>query len=149
MSANLIEQWHQAARPTPTEHDFNVQVGCHVEEFLEMLDSVECRIGSLEHGSHDFNVLKDLLTAFSNGLKKNKIRLNIKDREGFLDSLADQVVTAIGCGHCAGMQTSEAIRRVNASNWSKFDENEQPIRDANGKIAKGPNYQPPNLEGLF
>ena len=70
------------------------------------------------------------------------------DREEFLDSLADQVVTAIGAGHCAGMKTAEAIERVNVSNWTKTVDGEFQ-RDANGKIAKPSTYVPPDLKGLY
>jgi hypothetical protein len=61
----------------------------------------------------------------------------------------DQVVTGLGAAHCAGMKGAAACDRVNASNWSKFDHNGQPLRDVNGKITKGPNYQPPVLDGLY
>jgi hypothetical protein len=47
------------------------------------------------------------------------------------------------------MQATEAVRRVNQSNWSKFDKDGQPIRDKDGKIAKGPDYKQPDLEGLY
>jgi hypothetical protein len=77
------------------------------------------------------------------------VELTVAYRGDFLDSVADQIVTAAGAGHCAGMQVTEAVRRVNSSNWSKYDTNGKPIFDENGKIAKGPNYEPPNLEGLY
>lgn len=145
-----IEIWHQRARPTPTEADFAVQVGCHVEEFIEMLETLEFFVdGQTADTARALQQLHSLLTELSTGLKQGAIRLNIRQRQQFLDSLADQVVTAIGCGHCAGMKTAEAIVRVNTSNWSKFNEEGHPVRDANGKIAKGDRYQPPNLEGLY
>ena len=82
-------------------------------------------------------------------LKKGIVSARITDRKEFLDSIADQVVTGIGAAYCADMRASDACDRVNTSNWSKFDHNGQPIRDANGKITKGPNYQPPVLDGLY
>jgi len=42
----------------------------------------------------------------------------------------------------------EAFRRVHASNMSKLDDNGKPIRRADGKILKGPNYKPPVLSDL-
>jgi hypothetical protein len=47
------------------------------------------------------------------------------------------------------MKTAEAVTAVNRSNYSKFDKNGYPIFNENGKIAKGPDYTPPNLEGLY
>lgn len=39
----------------------------------------------------------------------------------------------------------EAFAIVHMSNMSKLDENGEPIRREDGKILKGPNYQPPNM----
>jgi hypothetical protein len=82
-------------------------------------------------------------------LKLGELKVRVDNRNEFLDSIADQVVTGIGAAYCAGMKAADACDRVNTSNWSKFDHNGQPIRDANGKITKGPNYQPPVLDGLY
>jgi hypothetical protein len=66
-----------------------------------------------------------------------------------LESIADQIVTGIGVAHCAQMDAITACDVVNASNWSKFDADGQPIFNANGKIIKGPGYFPPSLDGLY
>jgi phosphoribosyl-ATP pyrophosphohydrolase len=42
----------------------------------------------------------------------------------------------------------EAVTDVHYSNLSKVDDNGQPIRNADGKVQKGPNYTPPNLDNL-
>jgi len=93
--------------------------------------------------------LDSVTSQISSRLKKGLSAVEINDRNEFLDSIADQVVTGIGAAYCAGMKGADACDRVNTSNWSKFDHNGQPIRDANGKIKKGPNYQPPVLDGLY
>jgi predicted HAD superfamily Cof-like phosphohydrolase len=43
---------------------------------------------------------------------------------------------------------AEAIRRVHASNLSKLGDDGKPIKRADGKILKGPNYKPPVLTDL-
>jgi hypothetical protein len=144
MSIDMISMWHQRARPEPTDKDFNVQLGCHFEEFKEMLDCL-----ALDGSATEWHELKVMVDVVATGLKRGWVTATITDRKGFLDSLADQIVTGTGTGHCATMHVVEAVRRVNSSNWSKFDADGQPIRDANGKIAKGPTYEPPNLEGLY
>jgi len=73
----------------------------------------------------------------------------IVDRKEFLDSIADQIVTAVGVGHCAGMKTSDAVDAVSRSNWSKFNDEGFPIFNEHGKVTKGPNYKRPYLEGLY
>lgn len=143
MSVDQIELWHKRARPEPTVEDFNVQLGCHLEEIVEMLAVVNTT-------QNDALVrARTALNWLAEGLKKGFIRADITDRKEFLDALADQIVTATGAGHCAGMKTADAVAAVNRSNYSKFDKNGYPIFNENGKIAKGPDYAPPNLEGLY
>jgi hypothetical protein len=147
MMVELIEMWHKRCRPAPSADDFNVQMGCHLEEIAEMFEVLTVRQGMVDASCPAWRHLLEL----ADGLKSGEMSavINKGERGAFLDSLADQVVTAIGVGHCAGMQTGEALRRVNTSNWSKFDDNGHPLRDDNGKIAKGPRYAPPDLGGLF
>ena len=44
MSTEIIELWHKRARPVPTDRDFNVQMGCHLEEIAEMLAVVDSEL---------------------------------------------------------------------------------------------------------
>jgi predicted HAD superfamily Cof-like phosphohydrolase len=148
MSIDSIALWHKRARPNPTDKDFNTQLGCHLEEIVEM---VECLRFTYKNGtgvempgknSMIYQQIKD----FSDGLKAGRITAEVADRKEFVDSLADQIVTAVGVGHCAGMNTTKAVDIVNTSNWSKFSPEGEPYFDQNGKILKGPNYVPPALE---
>jgi predicted HAD superfamily Cof-like phosphohydrolase len=143
MITDLIEMWHKRARPTPTKKDFNVQLGCHFEEVAEMMDTLTCSDAA------EWAMLKRDVNLMAKRLKAGAVDVHVEFRKDFLDSLADQIVTATGAGHCAGMQITEAVRRVNSSNWSKYDTNGKPIFDANGKIMKGPDYKEPDLEGLY
>ena len=81
-------------------------------------------------------------------LKEGRVKVAALNRKEFLDAIADQVVTGVGVGYCADMDTVTAIRRTDQSNWSKFVDGE-PLRDENGKIIKGPDFKPVNLEGLY
>lgn len=47
-----------------------------------------------------------------------------------------------------GDVVAEAFARVHKSNMSKLDDDGKPIRREDGKIMKGPNYQPPVLDDL-
>ena len=143
MTTEAIELWHRRARPEPTATDFNVQLGCHFEEIEEMMRSI------VTDDEEVWQEVRLQIYVLSKLLKLNELKARVDDHKEFLDSIADQVVTGIGAAYCAGMKGAAACDRVNTSNWSKFDENGQPIRDANGKITKGPNYQPPVLDGLY
>ena len=141
MSIDSIELWHRRARPEPTPENLNVQLGCHVEEFIEMLDAVKFN-GTWTNLRYELVLLADRL-------KANMESAEIVDRKEFLDSIADQIVTAVGVGHCAGMKTSDAVDAVSRSNWSKFNDEGFPIFNESGKIMKGANYKRPYLEGLY
>ena len=143
MSTESIELWHKRARPEPTDKDFSVQLGCHFEEIEEMMTTIITDDDGL------WQEVRSQIYVLSKLLKLGELKARVDDRKEFLDSIADQVVTGIGAAYCAGMRAADACDRVNTSNWSKFDHNGQPIRDANGKIKKGPNYQPPVLDGLY
>lgn len=47
-----------------------------------------------------------------------------------------------------GVDADEAFRRVHESNMSKLGDDGQPIRRADGKVLKGPNYKEADLTGL-
>lgn len=145
MSVETIEMWHHRVRPAPTERNFLTQIGCHFEEVAEMMEVLR---------SNDEFVAKTLRDALANiqilaHCLKQGDHIEITDRGDFLDAMADQVVTAVGTAYCAGMKPANAITAVNVSNWSKFDDDGEPIFDGNGKIKKGPNYKPPALDGMY
>lgn len=136
-----IDNWFSAAKPEPTEKDFSVQLGNHVEEIVEMLDCMSSKNSIMERR---IETVCSLLIIISESLKNNEGLIDICDSEGFLDSLCDQVVTAVGSAKFAGHDFIGAIKEVNDSNYSKFVDGKA-ILDERGKIAKGPNYFKPNL----
>jgi formate dehydrogenase assembly factor FdhD len=145
MSIEAIHSWHEKARPKPVNKDFQVQLGCHFEEIGEMLD----QLSGIDEFSHALVVRANAaIYKLASALKAGSAEVHIIDRCQFLDALADQIVTSVGVGYCARMNISEALRRVNDSNWSKTVNGEF-VRDMHGKIQKSPNYQPPKLEGLY
>lgn len=146
MTVEYIEMWHKRARPHPTFENFNVQYGCHLEEVAEQLEALT---GNDEYTHIALVKATAALHKLSLILKSGEGTVFIRDRNEFLDAAADQIVTGIGNTHCAHMQGPEAVRRVNGSNWSKFDDDGKPYFDENGKVKKGPRYTPPDLTGLY
>lgn len=141
---NWINEWQRRACPTPDDRAFDVALGCHIEEFVEMLEVLSIN-GEPVSNTGTFAKLKKL----ADMLKAGGVSVTVLDRKGLLDALADQVVTSVGVGYRAKMNVPVACIRVDESNWSKFDAAGLPIFDANGKVTKGVNYLPPNLEGLY
>ena len=148
MTIESIALWHKRARPNPTDKDFNTQLGCHLEEIVEMIETLRFthKNGTGVEMPGKNSMLYQQIKDFADGLKAGRITAYVADRKGFVDSVADQIVTGVGVGHCANMQVVKAVDIVNTSNWSKFSPEGQPYFDQNGKILKGPNYVPPALE---
>ena len=140
-----ITLWHKRARPEPTHKDFNVQLGCHIEEFIEMMDALGFEWDNDTHLRDAVNTLSD----YADALKSGERTAPDVNRKELLDALADQVVTAVGVAHCAKMDMVAACQEVNDSNWSKFNYKGFPEFDDNGKIKKGERYRKPNLEGMY
>jgi len=137
-----ITMWHSRARPNPNEREMNVQLGCHLEEIAEMLEVLDSDIPETRNA---LSVLQLLTSRLADQLKLGTTNVYIDNDVEFLDALADQVVTAVGVGYCAGLKITGAIEEVNTSNWSKFDSDGKPILNEAGKITKGPNYRKPDL----
>ena len=74
---------------------------------------------------------------------------NDKNRAELLKELSDLVFVCYQFAAAFNLDLDEALRRVYESNMSKLDEQGNVIYRADGKVLKGPNYQPPDLNGLF
>jgi predicted HAD superfamily Cof-like phosphohydrolase len=68
--------------------------------------------------------------------------------ENELKELADLVYVCFQYSENMEWDLEEALYRVHQSNLSKLGLDNKPIRRADGKVLKGPNYQPPNLQDL-
>lgn len=138
-------RWFEQAVPNPTVKNFNVQLGCHLEEVKEMLDAVQ----GLDGGSAvALTLCKQHLHELAEAMKKGTMTFMVQDRKEFLDGGCDQLVTATGVLYMVGMNADAGLGRVNTSNYSKFVDGE-PRFDANGKIAKPPTFQKPDFTGLY
>ena len=69
-------------------------------------------------------------------------------KENALKELADLVYVCYQYAENMQWNLYEAMDRVHKSNMSKLDEYGKPIYREDGKVLKGPNYKPPNLEDL-
>lgn len=148
MTIKEIKNWFELAIPNPTVDNQRVQVGVHFEECSEMLETMH---EEFKHNSDGYISLKteiahNYLNSLADTLKKNKdYSLVVTDRKELLDSLCDQIVTAVGVGHMYGFDILGALAEVSRSNTSKFVDGKPVFNDV-GKIAKGTAYTPPNLE---
>jgi|DEB0MinimDraft_6_1074348.scaffolds.fasta_scaffold90887_2 NTP pyrophosphatase (non-canonical NTP hydrolase) len=63
--------------------------------------------------------------------------------------LADLLYVTYGMAVTFGLPIDEVFERVHRSNMSKLGDDGKPLYRDDGKVLKGPNYQPPKLDDLF
>lgn len=139
MQIKDIKQWFEIAVPNPTTENVSVQYGCHLEEVAEMLDATGDPLEkiSMEHLANQYktnNTVHSMALNIISDIKKIEL----------LDSLCDQIVTAVGVAHMLGMDIEGALKEVNNSNMSKFEYGKA-VFNENGKIKKGKYYRKPDL----
>lgn len=140
MDIQEIIEWFKAAKPEPTEKDKATQIGCHFEEVSEMLQALSCIREQVDDVSQEFYSSD----AIDKDIDGKVMELPENWQIELLDSLCDQIVTAIGAGYMMGFDMVGALDEVNKSNWSKFKDG-VPVFDENGKIAKADGYFKPDL----
>ena len=143
MSIKDIKKWFEVAIPEPTIEQACIQIGCHYEEVAEMGDALLDDADQVGYVANDYKALKDhSIVSASNALNHEQTRIDL------LDSLCDQIVTAIGVAHMLGMDIEMALKEVNESNYSKF-EGGKAVFNEQGKITKGVNYRAPKLDNFI
>lgn len=136
-----IQCWFTKTRPEKTARDFLAQLAVHYEEVAECTEALGHPSEAIRKLSGNFRVTDPVYADTDYYFKP----LPEGWRKDLLDSLCDQIVTAIGVAHCANLDIVGALHEVNDSNWSKF-ENGEPVCDEYGKISKGSNYKAPVLD---
>ena len=63
--------------------------------------------------------------------------------------LADLLYVTYGFAVTFGLPIDEVFERVHRSNMSKLGDDGTPLYREDGKVLKGPNYEPPKLDDLF
>lgn len=62
------------------------------------------------------------------------------------DALGDLDYVIAGSALVFGIPLSEVVAEIHRSNMTKLGPDGKPIYDGEGKVQKGPNYEPPRLE---
>lgn len=120
----LLEQFHETFDVKP-----------YADEDVDgRRDLLQLRLRLLEEESREAS--DELLDAL-NGV--GDVRLIAKE-------LADVVFVAIGTADLLGIPFNKVFEEVARSNMSKVGDDGKPLRRADGKVLKGPNYSPANLD---
>ena len=143
-----IKRWFEQAVPSPTSKNVHTQLGVHFEEVAEMLSALK-DAGSTFPIREQLSFAHDVVSFAQRQLKAQSkgVEIELKDlnRVELLDSLCDQIVTAIGVAHMLQLDIESALQEVADSNDSKFGPDGKPIFNEQLKIVKGPNYFAPDL----
>jgi predicted HAD superfamily Cof-like phosphohydrolase len=134
--------WFEKAVKNPTPKNVSTQTGVFFEEIGETLQEMVGLDAMATIRIRNAHAAMRELAAY---LKANQNAFSVPNRELFLDGLCDVIVTATGTAHMFGLNIVPAMDEVNRSNFSKFDDQGNPIFNENLKIMKGPNYTPPDL----
>lgn len=138
--------WLKACGKVPGPAALSVQIGCHIEEFIEFLMCVD--FDSVEDAEDLERSVADMLHVAS-GLKKGLVMANINpsDRIEALDALCDSEVTGNGVAYLAGFDKQGADMAVLASNDAKLVDG-KPVILPGGKIGKPDGWKAPDLSGF-
>ena len=137
------QSWLQACGKEPSLKDLSVQIGCHIEEFIEFLATLD-----MESSISDELMMASMrsLRILSIDLKKgySLARIRPDHRAHALDALCDLEVTGNGCAFLAGFDKDGADRAVLDSNDAKLVDG-KPLILEGGKIGKPPGWVAPDL----
>lgn len=118
------------------------------EEYDELLEAMAIDATSpstIETLAHVLKEAADLaytMAGLEIGLRANGLEFSHQMLQSLLSPLT-AVINAVGVE-----KFNTAFERVHASNMSKLGDDGKPVRRADGKVLKGPNYAPPNLDDL-
>lgn len=72
-----------------------------------------------------------------------------EDLTAIADSLADLVYVIYGTALEYGIDLDAILEEVHRSNMTKLGDDGRPVRREDGKVLKGPNYEPPRIQELL
>jgi predicted HAD superfamily Cof-like phosphohydrolase len=126
-----VAEFHRAMEVSvadPLTHDLlALRLRLLNEEVAELAESVAIYLGQREKGRSDADLAAE--------------------RAHMLKELADVQYVVSGFAVTFGLPLEAAFDRVHTSNMSKLV-NGKPLKRDDGKVLKGPNYQPPTLDDL-
>ena len=114
MTIQSIIHRFKVTNPNPTKKDQATQISLHFNEVVKMLQSLSCSYKELRQVSEDFYRSTDIT---HDGAGRE---MNLPDNweEQMLNSLCNQIVTAIGVGYMMGFNMEKALAQATRSNDS-------------------------------
>lgn len=121
-----------------------------MKQTIDMVAEFHRAFGVYEPGNVLHMATNDLRRTliYEEGVVELQQALGSGDPAAVLDALVDLQYVLDGAFLCFGFGKvkNAAVAEVHRSNMSKLGADGKPIRRADGKVLKGPNYVPPNLK---
>jgi predicted HAD superfamily Cof-like phosphohydrolase len=139
----MVRQFHRTgdypvrhSPQVPSEDEIRFRLRLIAEEFFEQFECVF-------HGALQKQLVEDAMDRIRQVIDSGLI--NDVDLEGLVDAWADLKYVIVGSEVQFGVDGNAVFRVVHEANMAKFGEGAH--RDKNGKTAKPPGWQPPDISG--
>jgi predicted HAD superfamily Cof-like phosphohydrolase len=127
-------------KPTvPSDDRVRLRLRLQAEEFVELLEACV----DVERDDLKFQALTDALDVL---IECSKIRVDLPE---VADALCDSSWILHGSYLEFGIDHRSVESEVYRSNMSKLGADGKPVKRADGKITKGPNFSPPDIAGVL
>lgn len=97
----------------------------------------------------EFNTAELRLDLINEEVEELMTAVDNDDIVEIADALTDILYVVYGTGHAYGIDLDDCFDEVHRSNMSKLGEDGKPLYREDGKVLKGPDYFPPNLEDVL
>ena len=75
--------------------------------------------------------------------------VQVKSMVDIVDAIGDLLWVTYSAALAYGIDADAVVGEINRSNWTKLGADGEPIYREDGKVMKGPNYEPPNLQQVL
>jgi len=120
----------------------------HLEQAIQFRKAMDQPISTTNESAHElqWDLIREEYNEFDTAFEGElDLTHSLSDQ---LKELADLVYVCYQFAACRGWDLDTALDRVHESNLSKLVDG-KPVKDDNGKVLKGPNYEPPILDDLL
>jgi len=120
----------------------------HLEEAIQFRKAMDQPLATPDENVHElqFDLIREEYNEFDEAFNDELDgTYEVTDQ---LKELGDLVFVCYQFAAARGWDLDTALTRIYESNMSKLVDG-KPIKDDNGKVLKGPNYQPPILDDLL
>lgn len=120
------------------------------KSWIDCVEQFNCRMEVDQDKETRLKLIKDEIGELVAAITKWDLASDSEEendaRKEILDAVCDSIYTLIGLSNMFGFNLDAAFYEVHRSNMSKLGPDGKPIKRADGKILKGPNFTPPDLE---